>query len=69
MDFFQTPTPNYSGMSEDEIYHIGKNFEEKLSELLEEHESYYHTFPFFRCLSKGHQIMKKDLKAEQKEVV
>ena len=69
MDFFQTPSPDYSGMSEDEIYHIGEKFEERLSELLKEHESYYHSFPFFRSLKEGHQIMKKDLKAEEKEVV
>ncbi len=69
MNFYQTPSPDYSGMSEDEIYHIGKNFEEKLAKLLEEHKTYYHTFQFFRCLNEGHQIMKKDLKSEAKEVV
>ncbi len=69
MDFFQTPSPDYTGMSEDEIYHIGEKFEEKLAKLLEEHKTYYQTFYFFRCLKEGHQIMKKDLKAEEKEVV
>lgn len=69
MDFFQTPTPDYSGMSEDEIYHIGEKFEERLSELLEEHESYYHSFPFFRSLKEGQQAAKKQLKSEEKEVV
>ena len=69
MDFFQTPTPNYSGMSEDEIYHLGKNFEEKLAKLLEEHKTYYQTFPFFRLIKEGHQAAKKQLKAEEKEVV
>ena len=69
MDFFQTPTPDYSGMSEDEIYHLGKNFEEKLSELLDEHKIYYQTFPFFRSLEEGHQAAKKQLKSEEKEVV
>ncbi len=69
MDFFQTPTPNYSGMSEDEIYHIGQKFEERLSDLLKEHKIYYQTFPFFRSLEEGHQAAKKQLKSEEKEVV
>ncbi len=69
MDFFQTPTPDYSGMSEDEIYHLGKNFEQKLSDLLEEHKTYYQTFPFLKCLKEGQQAAKKQLKSEVKEVV
>ncbi len=69
MNFYQTPSPDYSGMSEDEIYHIGEKFEEKLAKLLDEHESYYHSFPFFRSLKEGHQAAKKQLKSEEKEVV
>ncbi|MBS1492237.1 MAG: hypothetical protein JST55_01925 [Bacteroidetes bacterium] len=56
-------------MSEDEIYQLGKNFEEKLAKLLEEHEIYYQTFPFFRFLKEGHKAVKNQLILEEKEVV
>ena len=69
MDFFQTPSPDYSGMSEDEIYHLGKNFEEKLAKLLDEHKTYYHTFQFFKVLQEAQKAIQKQLKSEEKEVV
>lgn len=69
MNYFQTSTSDYTGMSDDEIYQLGKNFEERLSDLLKEHEIYYQTFPFFRFLKEGHLAAKKQLKAEEKEVV
>ena len=69
MDFFQTPSPDYTGMSEDEIYHIGKNFEEKLAKLLEEHKKYYQTFQFFKVLQEAQKAIHKQLKSEEKEVV
>lgn len=69
MNYFQTSTPDYTGMSDDEIYQLGKNFEERLSDLLKEHEIYYHTFPFFRFLKEGQKAVKKQLMLEEKEVV
>ena len=69
MYYFQTPTPDYSGMSEEEIYNIGKNFEEKLAELLNEHKIYYQAFASFKLLEEGHKAIKEQLRIEEKEVV